>query len=201
MEATAKRARDGRTVRAERTHQALVDALLALLDEGDLHPTAERIAERAGVSERSLFQHFAGRDALAQAVAIEQYHRVAPTLEPVDVQLPLRERTDAFVAERARLLEAITPVWRAALLLEPDSTTVSGWLRSARKQKAAEVERVFGPELDSREREARAMLLAALVAASAWTSWEALRQHQGLSAERARAAVRATLAGLLAGQR
>jgi AcrR family transcriptional regulator len=201
MEATAKGARDGRTVRAERTRQALVDALLGLLNEGDLRPTAERIAERAGVSERSLFQHFAGRDAMAQAVAIEQYHRIASTLEPVDVELPLPERIDAFVAERARLLEAISPVRRAALLLEPDSATVSGWLRSARRQKAAEVERVFGSELDGREPEARAVLLAALVAASAWTSWEALRRHQGLSAERARAAMRATLAGLLAGQR
>src|SRR4051812_40199139 len=46
-------ARDGRNVRAERTRKAVVEALLELLDEGDVRPTAERIAVRAGVSERS----------------------------------------------------------------------------------------------------------------------------------------------------
>ena len=53
--------RDGRTVRAERTRQALVDSLLNLLDEGQLTPTAAEIAARAGVSERSVFQHFPDR--------------------------------------------------------------------------------------------------------------------------------------------
>jgi hypothetical protein len=39
------------------------------------------------------------------------------------------------------------------------------------------------------------------VAASAWTSWEALRAHQRLSVDRSRAAMAATLRALLAGQR
>jgi TetR/AcrR family transcriptional regulator of autoinduction and epiphytic fitness len=189
--------RDGRTVRAERTRQALVDALLSLLYEGELRPTAERIAARAGVSERSLFQHFADREALYQAVALQQYERVAPTLEPIDVTLALPERIDAFVAQRARLLEEVTPVRRAALLLEPESEVVSGWLQSTRRQKAREVERAFGAELDELGRRERDTVLAALVAASAWTSWESLRAHQGLSVERAQAAMRRAVASLL----
>ena len=39
MGATSEQ-RDGRTVRAERTRQALVEALLGLLDEGQPKPTA-----------------------------------------------------------------------------------------------------------------------------------------------------------------
>jgi TetR/AcrR family transcriptional regulator, regulator of autoinduction and epiphytic fitness len=198
MQPVAKGARDGRTVRAERTRQALVDALLALLDEGQLQPTAERIAERAGVSERSLFQHFADREVLYQAVAVQQYERIVPTLEPIDVSLPLPERIAAFVDQRARLLETVTPVRRAALLLEPESEVVAGWLQSTRRQKAREVERVFRAELEEVEQSRRGVLLAALVSASAWTSWEALRAHQRLSAERSRAVMRATLSALLA---
>lgn len=201
MQATAKGVRDGRTARAERTRQALVDALLALLYEGQLRPTAERIAERAGVSERSLFQHFADREALYQAVAVEQYERIAPTLEPIDVSLPLPERIDAFAEQRARLLETVTPVWRAALLLEPESEVVSSWLQTTRRQAAGRVEDVFAAELAQLEQGQRGVRLATLVAASAWTSWEALRAHQRLSVDRSRAAMRATLAALLAGQR
>src|SRR5215210_5375985 len=201
MPTAAKGQRDGRTVRAERTRQALVDALLALLYEGQVQPTAERIAARAGVSERSLFQHFADREALYQAVAVQQYERIVPTLEPVDASMPLSERIEAFVAQRARLLETVTPVRRAALLLEPESEVVSGWLQSTRRQKAREVERVFRRELEEVAQPERGVLLAALVAASAWTQWEALRAHQRLSEERSRAAMRATLTALLAAQR
>jgi TetR/AcrR family transcriptional regulator of autoinduction and epiphytic fitness len=198
---SATNRRDGRTARAERTRQALVDALLSLLYEGQLRPTAERIAERAGVSERSLFQHFTDREALYQAVAVQQYERILPTLEAIDVSLPLADRIEAFVAQRARLLEEITPVRRAALLLEPDSEVVAGWLQSTRRQKAREVERAFRAELSEIPQPRRGVVLGALVAVSAWTNWESLRAHQRLSVDRSRAAMRAALAALLAGER
>jgi hypothetical protein len=60
---------------------------------------------------------------------------------------------------------------------------------------------VFRPELENVDQRERGVLLAALVAASAWTAWEGLRAHQRLSEERSRAAMRVTLAALLAQQR
>jgi AcrR family transcriptional regulator len=189
--------RDGRTVRAERTRQAVVDALLGLLDEGEVRPTAERIAERAGVSERSIFQHFGDREGLLEAASQRQYERVAPTLVRIDPALPLDERLDAFVEQRARLLEVTAGVRRGALLIEHESETVASWLASARKGKAAEVERVFGTELRARSENERPLLRAALISASEWTAWESYRSHQGLNPQRATAAMRATLAALL----
>jgi TetR/AcrR family transcriptional regulator of autoinduction and epiphytic fitness len=190
-------AKDGRTVRAERTRQALVDALFALLDEGELRPTAERIARRAGVSERSVFQHFPDREALFEAVARQQYERVLTGLEPVDASRPLTERLDAFVAQRARLLEESSALRQAAILLEHDSQVVAGWLESWRRAAATEVERVFRRELERHERGERAVLLGALVSAASGQIWEGYRLHQRMSAERARASMRRTLAALL----
>ena len=198
MGRAADKSRDGRTVRAERTRRALVDALLALLDEGVLRPTTEQIAERAGVSERSLFQHFSDREQLFETVARQQYERVLPTLKAIDASLPVSERIDAFVDQRARLYEQSKGVRRAAALLEPDSGAVAGWLATARKAGAADVERVFRTELEATPEGERTFLRAALVSASAWTAWESYRFHQGLGVARARAALRATLAALLA---
>jgi TetR/AcrR family transcriptional regulator, regulator of autoinduction and epiphytic fitness len=195
--ATRTGSRDGRTVRAERTRKALVEALLALLDEGELRPTAERIAARAQVSERSVFQHFPDREQLLEAVALEQYARVKPTLQPVDPAMPLPARIDALVAKRARLYEMITGVRRAALLVEPDSDAVARWLASARRAKADEVERVFGAEIERVAAAERPIIRAALVSATAWTAWESYRIHQGLGVARARAAMRTTLERLL----
>ncbi len=196
----ASETRDGRTVRAERTRQALVDSLLALLDEGQRTPTAAAIAARAGVSERSVFQHFPDREALFEAVAREQYDRVVPTLRPIDSSLPLEERIEQFVQQRARLFEQISGVRRAALLIEHESSAVAGWLTTARQAKAAEAERVFRRELDAVPGDEREALRAALVALCSWAAWDSWRTHQRLSVARSRAALAAGIAALL-GQR
>jgi TetR/AcrR family transcriptional regulator, regulator of autoinduction and epiphytic fitness len=189
--------RDGRTVRAERTRKALVEALLALLDGGRLRPTAAEIAERAGVSERSVFQHFPDREALLEAVAREQYDRVMPTIRPVDASVSLTERIDAFVAQRCALYERVAGVRRAALLMEPESDVVAGWLGTVRRAGASEVERVFRRELEALPPDERESLRAGLVAAGAWGTFEALRFHQGLSVSRTRGAMRTMVARLL----
>jgi TetR/AcrR family transcriptional regulator, regulator of autoinduction and epiphytic fitness len=196
VEAASKQ-RDGRTVRAERTRQALVDSLLGLLDEGHLKPTAAEIAQRAGVSERSVFQHFPDREALFESVARQQYDRVMPTLRPIDASLPLDERIARFTEQRARLYELIAGVRRAALLIEHESPSVAGWLDTARKAKAAEVERVFKRELDALPGDDREPLRAALVTLCAWPAWESWRTHQRLGPGRARAAMATGIAALL----
>lgn len=189
--------RDGRTIRAERTRGALVEALLALLNEGRLRPTAAEIAERAGVSERSVFQHFPDREALLEAVAREQYQRVVPTIRPVDASMSLSERIDELVVQRCTTFEGAAGVRRAALLMESQSDVVAGWLTSVRRAGAAEVERVFRRELEATPADEREPLRAALVAACAWGTFEALRFHQGLSVGRTRGAMRTMVARLL----
>jgi TetR/AcrR family transcriptional regulator, regulator of autoinduction and epiphytic fitness len=193
----AAQQRDGRTVRAERTRQALVESLLGLLDEGNLTPTAAAIAARAGVSERSVFQHFPDREALFEAVAREQYARVVPRLIPIDASLPLEERVEQFAEQRARLYELVGGVRRAALLIEHESSAVAGWLTTARKAKAAEVERVFLRELEALPPDEREPLRAALVALCSWSAWDAWRTQQRLSVARARAAMQAGVTALL----
>lgn len=200
MEASAKET-DGRKMRAERTRKALVDALLGLLHEGEVSPTAGAVAERAGVSERSLFQHFPDRETLFEAVARQEYERVMPTLHPIDATLPLDERIDQFTRQRAHLNERIGGVWRAALRFEHESPAVAGWLTAVRGAKAAEAERVFHRELEAIAPDEREPVRAALVAACSWPTWESWRAHQRLGMSRARAAMAAAIAALLGAQR
>lgn len=189
--------RDGRSVRAERTRTAIVDALLSLLDEGDVKPTAERVASRAKVSERSVFQHFSDREALFEAAAQRQYERVIPKLVSIPRELELSRRIDTFVDQRARLFEMIGGVRRGALLIEHESEVVANRLSSVRAAKKAEVGRLFEAEIEAVPAPERDALVAALATASSWTAWESLRFHQGLDLDTARAALRRTLAALL----
>jgi TetR/AcrR family transcriptional regulator of autoinduction and epiphytic fitness len=188
---------DGRAARANRTRLAVVDALLQLIDEGDLRPTAPRIAEQAGVSLRSIFQHFSDLEALFAVATERELERLSALVGPLPTGASLGDRLDAFVAQRARVLEAVTPVSRASLLQESSSAE----LRSSRMRllalARAEVAGVFGAELDRRPRADRIDLLDALDAVSSWQTWEALRAHQGLSPTRARRVMRRMLSALL----
>ena len=194
---TAAQKIDGRTARARRTREAIVDAVLGLLDAGDLRPSVEDIAARAGVSPRSIFQHFGDRETLLRAVGMRQTERVSQIVEHLPDTGPFDERVEAFVEQRARVLEFITPVRRAAVLNEPFSEGSHAGLQAFRAFKRAEAERVFAPELDARPAAEREEVVRALGAATDWNTWEALRAHQGLSVADAGGVMRRTIRALL----
>ncbi len=194
---TVAPAPDGRSARGTRTRDAVVDAFLALMDSGNLRPTAREVSERAGVSLRSVFQHFEDLEALFAAAADKQIERLTPLVARVPTDAPLPERLRLFVEGRARLLEAITPVRRAALLQEPFSTELAGRLRWSRESNRAEVARVFSPELAALAAKDQRDVLAALHAASEWYTWETLRAHDGLSETDARRVMSRMIAALL----
>ena len=55
---------DGRLLRSERSRQLIIEAIIELVDEGFLIPTAQQVAERAGVGIRSVFRHFDDMDSI-----------------------------------------------------------------------------------------------------------------------------------------
>jgi AcrR family transcriptional regulator len=188
---------DGRVARSRRSRRAVVDALLALVEEGERRPTAARIAERAGLSLRSVFQHFADLEALHAETADVQFRRVVALAGPLKTDGPLAERLGALVRQRARVLEAMTPTRRSALLLAPSSPTIADRLADGHRLSRTHVARVFAPELGRVRGTARAELLAALSAAASWSTWEELRAHQGLTPARAERTLARMLRALL----
>ena len=131
---------------------------------------------------------------------MQQYERIVPTLEPIDVSLPLAERIDAFVGQRSRLLETVTPVRRAPCS-EPESEVVSSWLPGRAQAEGPGARGVFRAELEQlgpsgarrAARRPRGGVRLDLLGGAA--------PHQRLSVDRSRAAMAATLTALLAGQR
>lgn len=191
-------ATDGRVARSRRTRNAIVEALLELIDEGDIQPTVEEIAERAGVAPRTVFQHYADREALFAAASERQLERVAPLLGTAPATGPLAARLDAFIARRAQLYEMITPVRRATRQMAPFSEVCDRAMRAMQGRKREEALRVFAPEIAACPAAERRELQAAVGMAASWSAWDALRDQQGLGVDAAAAAVRRTLRALLA---
>ncbi|HEY3144162.1 MAG TPA: TetR/AcrR family transcriptional regulator [Acidimicrobiales bacterium] len=189
---------DGRSARALRTREAIVDACVSLVEEGELRPTAPRVAERAGVSVRSVFQHFEDLPSLHIAVTERISERVGALLHPVDVGMPLEERVDVFVRHRALLLEAITPFRRAANVHGPFAPEIRRALRQANVYMHNEVARGFGPELDQiTDETVRREVLEGLSTMLSWAAWDALRTDADCSVDESTAVTMRVVRALL----
>ena len=189
---------DGRLARSARTRHAVVDALLDLLGEGDLRPTAARIAERAGVSLRIVFHHFDDLEAIYSELADRQAERVKPLTVPIPVALPFARRVEKFAAQRGRLLETLSPVRRAAVLMEPFRPALAKRLKHARDLMRAAAIAAFAPELSKLAADEKRATTAALDVMTSWVAWEQMRRHQGLSETDARSVMAVTIRALLA---
>jgi TetR/AcrR family transcriptional regulator of autoinduction and epiphytic fitness len=188
---------DGRVARSHRTRAAIVEALVSLLEEGNPQPTVEEIAVRASVAPRTVFQHYADREALFAAVSAHREAHLQLLMGTIDAAAPLSERIEQIVAQRSRFFEWIASVRRGALLMEPFSESVHEALDGFRAAKRQELTRVFATEIVGCSEHERAALVAALGVAGSWATWDALRTQQGLDVEASCAALTLTLQALL----
>jgi AcrR family transcriptional regulator len=189
---------DGRAARSHRSRQAIVDAMRALHAEGELRPTAPSVAERAGVSLRTVWQQFADMETLLVEANRRDNEILRSLMKQIDPDQPLAVRIALFTGQRARILEQMTPSWRAARMQQPFSEELrrnkAGTLAMAR----AELETVFAPELTKLAGNKRQELGDGLHAISIWSFWESLRTELRLSPPQAENLVRGTVTALFA---
>src|SRR5258708_37136059 len=138
---------DGRAARSHRTRRAILDAMRALHAEGDLRPTVPRIAARAGVSLRTVWQQFADREALLLEAVRRDREIQRSLVSRIDPDQPLAVRVEAFVCQRARVLEEMTPTWRAARVHQPFSDQLTRDRKRRNAGGRSDVRQVFAPEL------------------------------------------------------
>jgi len=195
MQELSDTALDGRAARALRTRNRVVDALLDLIDEGDLRPPAADVARRAGVSLRSVFQHFDDLETLFR-VAGERHRQRFAHLEPLpELPAELGPRVAAYVAHRAHWMEAVSPMARAAALQAPFSPGIAERQAAARARHRETLASAFAPEVQRAGDPGR--LLHGLEVAASWVTWEHLRTATGLSPDEAVRVIEELLLGLL----
>ena len=180
---------DGRSARSAKTREAIADALLDLLTEGNLQPTAREIAGRANVSLRSVYVHFDDLEDLYCVVANRQFTRVAPMLDPVLTDGPLLDRVEALMRRRIRLYNHFGAVGRATERQAPFSPTLGRIVREAHERSRRELERVFAKELAAMDDSARASLLAVIDVLAGPRAWETMRETHSLGVDEAERAL------------
>jgi AcrR family transcriptional regulator len=186
---------DGRVRRSEKSRAAILDALFELVGEGVLQPTAQQVAERAGVGIRSVFRHFDDMEGLFAEMGARLRREALPLLREPGPDGALGARVEALVRRRARLFERIAHYkrsgdvqrWRSAFLRAEHGALV--------RELRADLLRAL-PELEG----AGSETLEAIDLLTSFEAWDRLRTDQRLSRERAEATLIAVLLSLAAGQ-
>jgi len=167
---------DGRRLRSERTRQAILDAALALLEEGHLVPTAQLIAERADVGIRSFFRHFGDMESLFTAVDNEIRQTAVSRFVGGDREGSLSHRilhaaqrhAEGYELEQNHILSTSAQSWRYAVLRK----NYAGYQRGLRRDLEDWLPEIKNLPAARRE---------AIDAIASFEMWHRLRSHQGLS--------------------
>lgn len=189
---------DGRLARSLRTKAAILDAVVELLREDVIEPSASQIAARAGISKRSIFLHYDSLEALHLDLAQRGAAMVLELLWVIDPALPLADRIDALCKQRSDVHEAIGPLRRAATRRAATSSIAADSQRNSRRASREQLERVFAAELAPLTTTRRRRRVAAVDAVISGETWDAWRRYDGMTKNEARACMRDAVTTLLA---
>lgn len=191
-EARAEARVDGRIQRSERSREAIVQALLDLVGEGVLEPTAQQVAERANVGVRSVFRHFSDMDTLFAEMNERLSADVNALLVDDERAGPIADRIDGLIERRARIFTHIAPYRRATAVQLPRSA----YLRDQREVSLGLFRRdlaLWIPEVTDLDAETADAIEVAL----SFESWDYMRSDLKLGAKRAQAVMQRTVRALL----
>ncbi|WP_245720161.1 TetR/AcrR family transcriptional regulator [Nocardia uniformis] len=180
----------------EQTRTAIIAALLDAVHDGDFAPTTKALAQRAGVSERSIFVHFPTRDDLLIAATDLQSERVEALIVTADTSAPLGERVDAVVRQSAAIF-ALQRNPRVLGLLESSSVpAVDERMRLTDQRIRDGLGHMFTPEL-TRDGELDEELLDLVDATASWPLRHHLVERRSASEDDSSKALRRALLLLL----
>ena len=116
---------DGRRRRSEQSRDRIIDAVMALVAEGHVNPSAENVAARAEVGLRSVFRHFKDMESLYGEMSLRLARLYQPALAPF-VSADWRGKLDELTVRRTGTYEQILPFKRAADAHRHESPTIDG---------------------------------------------------------------------------
>lgn len=191
---------DGRHARRDRNRELVLRAARDLFQAENLVPSIDLIAERCGLSIRSLYRYFADAESLI-AAAIEQ----SMTEGFERARIPhfgtgsFEERLDAFVDVRVRLYESSAAGYRATMHHAPNIAQLHDALQRTRRFLRDQTRTQFDPELETLIGVERRVALITCDCISQFDSLEHLRRFHRCSVADTKIVVRQTITAALRG--
>lgn len=185
--------RDGRHRRSQTTRAKIVAALLDLVREGDVAPSAARVAEAAGVGLRTVFRHFDEMETLYREMATVIEAQVIPITQLPFVGVSWQDRVREMADRRIGIYETIMPYRISASVKRFQSAFLMESYASALRLERTSLHAILPADII-----ADAPIASAIELTISFQCWRRLRYDQGLAIEEARAVVHTLLDAVLA---
>lgn len=178
---------DGRRRRSEQSRDRIVDAMLALVAEGQITPSAEQVATRAAVGLRSVFRHFRDMESLYAEMTARLSRQYEDWLAPFAASDWHGQLTEAL-ERRVATYEMLMPFKRAADAHRHESPAIQAEHARTLQMMRARLKSLLPKALaeDAQAFEALDLLLS-------FETWQRLRMEQQLPADRALTVIRGLL--------
>jgi len=183
---------DGRKLRSEDSKRKIVSAMLELVQEGRMAPTAEEVAKRAEVGLRTVFRRFKDMESLYAEMSVAISNQVESIVDRPTSGSDWRGDLREMVDRRTQVYEVIMPYRVAAEALKFKSTVLLN-----RHMEIVREERQRLLVLLPIEILKDLTLIEALEAVLSFDMWNQLRYDQRLAASDAGAVVARIVDSLL----
>lgn len=183
---------DGRRLRSRDSKRKIVTAMLELVREGRIAPTAEEVAQRANVGLRTVFRRFKDMESLYAEMSVAISEQVAPIIDEALANDGWTSNLQQLVARRARVYEIVMPYRVAADVLKFQSTTLLIHHRQIVNDERKRLLSVLPKSVLNDQ-----ALIEALEAILSFDMWNQLRNDQRLSVSEAGEVVRRIVTSLL----
>jgi AcrR family transcriptional regulator len=189
---------DGRTARRDRNRDAVMDAVIELFTEGHIPPSAPEVAERSGVSLRSVYRYFDDHDDLITTAMGRHVERNEPLFELNTASSgPLLARIERLVDARLALYSVVADTVRVAIVRSGDIPVIGEQLTARRKLLRAQTAELFATELAALDPPAAEAVLASVDALTQFEALEHFKTIGEMSIEATRSAMVISLSRLL----
>ena len=180
---------DGRTLRRTRNRTAVIAALLAIVREGNLRPGAAEIADRAGVSHRSIFRYFEDLDDLARTAIEYAFMEAGPLADIPEVDAgALQERIAALVEARLALFESVDGTMQLARMRAPSIPSIDEAIAQIAVVFKDQIAGQFAPELAAIDEAERDLMIDGVLVLTSYDSFTIHRRLLDSDNDRIRAA-------------
>lgn len=181
---------DGRRQRADANRRRIAQAMIELVRAGEVAPSADEVAEHAGVGRRTVFRLFNDMDGVYREMHAVMVERLQPIFSAPFASRTWRERVDELIERRAKVFEDMLPVKTAAEAHRHRSAFLQKGHRTLTRLQREMLQSVLPANFAGERLEALDLTLS-------FEAWRRLRQEQRLPAKQAIAVWRYMLRAML----
>jgi AcrR family transcriptional regulator len=177
----ASKITDGRTARRNRNRDAVLDAMIALTTETGEEPAIEAVAERAGVSYRSVYRYFDDRTELLLAAIGRLMGEVWPIFDIEHLgEGTFDERLERLIRARIGAYRRLAPLTRLAMRRSVSEPVVTIQFDSVREFLREQIRTQFATELSAVPDAERVVAVRAIDVMFQFEALEFLARFEGL---------------------